>query len=85
MAMAQEKPRKGPFKVGTKQTLKALEQDKAVEVFVARDADPKVVAKVIQLCRLKGIRVNYVDTMAALGKTCGIEVGAAAAALCKAD
>lgn len=77
--------RKGQFKIGTKQTLKALEQDKALEVFVARDADPRVVAKVIQLCKVKGVKLTYVDTMDSLGKSCGIEVGAAAAALYKAE
>jgi large subunit ribosomal protein L7A len=84
--MSNEKaPRKGQFRVGTKQTLKALEQDKAIEVFVARDADPRVVTRVIQMCKLKGIKVTYVDTMAALGKSCGIEVGAATAALYEAE
>jgi len=70
-------------KIGTKQTLKLLETGKAIEVFVAKDADPRVTVKVIQLCKKTGVTVTYVDTMKMLGKACGIEVGAATAALYK--
>ncbi|CAM3582901.1 ribosomal L7Ae/L30e/S12e/Gadd45 family protein [Marinicrinis lubricantis] len=75
--------RAGTYKIGTKQTMKTVEQGKAVEVFVAKDADPKITNKVTQLCRKHGIKVTYVDTMKMLGKACGIEVGAATAALLK--
>jgi large subunit ribosomal protein L7A len=70
-------------KIGTKQTLKVLETGNALEVFVAKDADPRVTAKVIQLCKKAGVTITYVDTMKMLGKACGIEVGAATAALYK--
>lgn len=79
----EEALKKGSVKIGTKQTIKVLESGKALEVFVANDADPRVTARVIQLCRKCGVKVTYVDTMSSLGKACGIEVGAAAAALCK--
>ena len=63
--------------IGTKQTIKALERGEAKTVYVARDADEKVTTKVLELCRNNGIEIIYVDTMAQLGKACGIEVGAA--------
>lgn len=67
--------------VGTKQTLKELEGGMVSEVYIAKDADQKVTAKVIQLCDKSGISVNYVDSMRKLGKAAGIDVGAAVVAL----
>jgi len=66
--------------VGTKQTTKMVELGKAQEVFVAKDADPKLTAKIVNLCKKMGVKVTYVDSMRQLGKACGIEVGAAMAA-----
>lgn len=67
--------------VGTKQTLKAIERGQARAVFVAQNADRHVVEPVIQLCASKGIPVIHVESMHALGKACGIEVGCATAAI----
>lgn len=66
--------------IGTKQATKMVEQGKTVEVFVARDADPRITSKVINLCKKMGIAITYVDSMKQLGKACGIDVGAAVAA-----
>lgn len=66
--------------IGTKQTLKMVEKGKAIEVYVAQDADPKITGKIIHLCRKTGVPVVYVDSMKKLGRACGIEVGAAMAA-----
>jgi large subunit ribosomal protein L7A len=67
--------------IGTKQATKVIELGQAREVFVARDADPRVTGKVIALCKKMGVQVTYVDSMKLLGKACGIEVGAAIAAV----
>ena len=67
--------------VGTKQTLKAIERGQAKAVFVAQNADRHVVDPILQLCASKGIQVIHVDSMQALGKACGIEVGCATAAI----
>jgi len=67
--------------VGTKQTLKALQKGQAGMVFVAEDADERVVRDVLRLCEEKGVEVVYVPSMAKLGQACGIEVGAATAAI----
>lgn len=75
--------REGMYRVGTKQTIKAVEQNKAALVYVARDTDPKLMNKVIAACKKHGVEIHYVDTMKQLGKACGIEVGAAMAALVK--
>lgn len=70
-------------KVGLKQTLKSIEQQEADEVLIAQDADPEIIKKVINSCQEHGIPYSYVDSMKKLGKTCGIEVGAATVALKK--
>lgn len=69
------------FKVGAKQTTKMLEQHKAIEVYVARDADPRMKEKIVHLCERSSVPIQWVDTMIDLGETCGIDVGAAMAAL----
>ncbi|TZE82714.1 ribosomal L7Ae/L30e/S12e/Gadd45 family protein [Calorimonas adulescens] len=69
--------------VGTKQTQKAIEAGSAVVVYVAKDAETKVTSKVIELCMQKGIECVFVDTMRQLGEFCGIEIGAASAAILK--
>ena len=67
--------------IGTKQTLKAIENGLAKMVFVAADAESRVTAPVVDLCREKDITVVSIDSMKNLGKACDIEVGCAVAAL----
>lgn len=71
----------GKISVGTKQATKAVETGKAVEVFVAKDADPRITNKMVSLCKKMNVQVSYVDSMKQLGKACGIEVGAAIVAV----
>jgi large subunit ribosomal protein L7A len=67
--------------IGTKQATKIVELGQATEVFVAKDADPRITIKIINLCKKMGVKVTYVENMKMLGKACGIEVGAAVAAV----
>lgn len=67
--------------VGTKQTLKAVEKGQARIVYIAKDAEERVTSPLIKLCEEKGVEVVYVESMQELGKTCGIKVGAASAAV----
>jgi len=79
-----EKLREAPAKtIGTKQTLKALEKDKATAVFFAQDAEEHVVSSLKEICLKKGIQIIPVATMKELGDACGIQVGAASAAILK--
>ncbi len=75
----------GPRTVGARQTVKALQRGVARVVFVAKDADPDVVAPVVQLTRGQPVEVVYVESMLALGRACGIDVGASAAAIVTED
>ncbi|HHV07966.1 MAG TPA: 50S ribosomal protein L7Ae-like protein [Firmicutes bacterium] len=67
--------------VGTKQTLKAVQKGIARRVYVAKDAEPHVVNPVLTLCQESDIPCDYADSMKALGRACGIQVGAAAASI----
>lgn len=67
--------------VGVKQLKKALRDGRAKRVFLAKDADPQITESVSQLCSQYGTPCVWVATMASLGDACGIDVGAAAAAV----
>lgn len=67
--------------IGTKQTVKALSQGTVNEIVVAKDADHKVIAKVVNTAEEMMVPVLYVDSMKKLGKACGIDVGAATIAI----
>lgn len=69
--------------VGTKQTKKAIEQGKVLEVYIAKDADQHVTNGLITMCQDRNITIQYVDSMKDLGKACGIEVGAATVGILK--
>ena len=70
--------------VGTNQTAKAISRGQARVVFVAQDADRRVTEPVLRAARERGMEVVQVSSMAALGRACGIAVGAAAAAILEA-
>ncbi|HHV19908.1 MAG TPA: 50S ribosomal protein L7Ae-like protein [Thermoanaerobacterales bacterium] len=67
--------------IGTKQTLKAIDKDQVSMVFIAQDAEEHVVSQIKEMCREKGIETVAVSTMKELGDACGIQVGAASAAI----
>ena len=69
--------------VGAKQLKKSLRDDRIIAAFLAADADPAVTEPIEALCNTRHIPVTWVKTMAELGRACGIDVGAAAAATVK--
>ena len=69
--------------IGIKQSVKAVENETAKIVYIARDAEEKVVGALKELCKKKSIEIIYVDNMKQLGKACAIDVGAAAVCLLK--
>ncbi|MCX7771735.1 MAG: ribosomal L7Ae/L30e/S12e/Gadd45 family protein [Clostridia bacterium] len=70
--------------VGIKQTRKAAEQDKLEAVFIAYDADQRVVGQLKAFCEAKRISVVTTESMKQLGKAAGIDVGAAVVGILKA-
>lgn len=67
--------------VGANQTVKAIRRGRAQFVFVAADADRRVVQDVVAAGRERGLEVIEAASMKELGRACGIAVGAAAAAV----
>lgn len=73
-----------PKVVGVKQTLKMMSNDINCKfVYIAKNAEKKVVQPVIDLAESKSFEIVYIDTMKELGKICDIDVGAAAALVLK--
>ena len=80
--MIQEKS--GPNKVvGAKQAKRALRDGRAVRLFMAMDADPRLLQPLVQEAVNRQVPVSQVSTMKELGAACGIAVGAAVAVLTK--
>ena len=66
--------------VGAKQLRKAIQSGRAQRVFLAENADPAITESIVMMCEENSVPYTWVATMADLGRACGIEVGAAAAA-----
>jgi large subunit ribosomal protein L7A len=69
--------------VGAKQAKRAIDDGRALRVFLARDADPRVTEPLEALCKGKNVPVETACTMSELGSACNIAVGSAVAALIK--
>ena len=69
--------------IGIKQVTKAIEKELVQEVFIAKDAEQRLVEQLQIVCSQKNVAVDVEFTMMELGKSCGIEVGAAAVAVLK--
>ena len=73
--------RKSKLVVGSKQLKKAVTAGRVRCVFLAENADPAITEPIAGICSQQNIHITWVRTMAELGRACGIEVGAAAAAV----
>lgn len=69
--------------IGKKQTLRALSKNEVSMVYVSEDADMFVTQPIIEVCTNQNIEIIYFENMRELGKACGIDVNAAAAAVLK--
>ncbi|HZK34055.1 MAG TPA: ribosomal L7Ae/L30e/S12e/Gadd45 family protein [Bacillota bacterium] len=69
--------------VGMKQTIRAINTGNVSVVYLARDTDDHISKRVTKECRKAGVEIIIADSMEALGMACGIQVGAATAALLK--
>ena len=68
---------------GTKQVLRALNEDRAARVFLGKDADGFIYHRINALCEEKNVPVTVVDSMQELGKLCTVNVRTACAAVLK--
>ena len=67
--------------VGAKQLRKALTKGSARRVYLAGNADPALTEPLEALCQHHGVEYIWVRSMEDLGRACGIDVGAATAAV----
>ena len=67
--------------VGAKQLKKAVRAGNVRCVYLAENADPALTQPIEALCADNDIQITWVSSMENLGSACGIEVGAAAAAV----
>lgn len=63
--------------VGVKQSKKMITNGSVKAVFVAKDAEARILRPILALCEENGVDVTEVPTMLELGKAAGIDVGAA--------
>ena len=74
----------GPNKVvGAKQAKRALRDGRAARLYMAMDADPRLLQPLVQDAVNRQVPVVKVPSMKELGTSCGIAVGAAVAVLLK--
>ena len=69
--------------VGAKQVKRALREGRAARLYMALDADPRLLQPLVQEAVRQQVPVEQVPSMKALGAACGIAVGAAVAVLLK--
>lgn len=71
--------------VGINQTAKAIARGRAQVVYIAKDADRRVVEGVVTAAKAANLDIVEADSMREIGRACGIGVGAAAAAILKSE
>lgn len=70
--------------IGLKQTLRAIQQDRISQVFIAGDIEEHITRKINEACAEKQIPMIALNlTKKELGKLCQIEVGASIVAIIK--
>ena len=71
--------------VGVKQSRKAVKDGQAERVYIALDAEQRVLRPICDLCRERNVPIEEVATMAELGDACSIDVGAAVVAVLRQE
>lgn len=64
--------------IGVKQASKAIKNGKGTVLYVAKDAERKLISPLLELAFKNEIKVIEIDTMRNLGKMCGIDVQSSA-------
>lgn len=74
-----------PKVVGSKQVSRGIAEGTVGCVIVAEDADRALRKKLVAAAEIAGVAVRYAPSMEWLGRNSGIEVGAAAVGLVRAE
>ena len=64
--------------IGIKQSTKLIKNGEGKVLYVAKDANAKLISPIIQLAEEKNIKIVEVSTMKELGKIGGIDVNSSA-------
>ena len=64
--------------IGIKQSTKLIKNGEGKVLYVAKDANAKLISPIIQLAKEKNIEIVEVSTMKELGKIGGIDVNSSA-------
>jgi len=75
--------KKMPKVIGIKQSIKAVVKDTALKVYLADDADARMILPLQQACQDQNVPIIDGCSMEELGTACGIDVGAAAITILK--
>ena len=67
--------------MGAKQVRRALRDGRAARLYIAMDADPRLLQPLVQEAVNRQVPIQQVSSMKELGESCGIAVGAAVAVL----
>lgn len=72
----------GKIRIGYNETVKAIGNGSATLVIIAKDAEPSCLVDPLPvICEQKGVHFVFVESKAAIGKACGMEVNVLACAL----
>lgn len=67
--------------VGIKQAAKAISTGNCKLLYIAEDVDAHLIDALVKKAQDADVEIIHIDTMRNLGKLCGIQVGASAAAV----
>ena len=65
--------------IGVKQSLKSMKNGFGETLYIANDADNKLIVPLIEYADQFNVSIQHVDTMKELGKMCGLQIETAAA------
>ena len=69
--------------IGTKQVRRAINNGEVKKIYIAQDADTRIINEIIELSENNSIEIMRVGNMRELGLACGIDVSAATVAILK--
>lgn len=69
--------------IGIKQCKKAITNREGKILYIAEDADMKLLESLVEIAKQNNIEVRFIESMRILGKMCGIDVGASATMILK--
>ncbi len=70
--------------IGIKQSQRAILDGQTSHVYIAKDAERRVIDPIVAMCLDRKIKITWIETKEILGKSCDIDVGATIVAILNA-